>query len=123
MEGKPRRVAAQRLARRVDRKCRLRLASRRVTQNVGHGKVPFAGAAARSDGFGPLLAMQWVIVGGESGAGWRPMDPEWARYLRNRCREFEIPFFFKQVSGLHPTDGMIPKDLRIREYPHVSMVV
>ena len=74
-------------------------------------------------GFGPLLAMQWVIVGGESGAGWRPMDPEWARYLRNRCREFEIPFFFKQVSGLHPTDGMIPKDLRIREYPHVSMVV
>jgi protein gp37 len=61
--------------------------------------------------------LQWVIVGGESGAGWSDMDLQWARDILWRCRVLRIPFFFKQVAALHPTDEMIPKDLRVREYP------
>lgn len=38
----------------------------------------------------------WVIVGGESGPGARPMNPEWPRKLRDECAEAGVPFFFKQ---------------------------
>jgi protein gp37 len=38
----------------------------------------------------------WVIVGGESGGQARPMHPDWARHLRNQCREAGVPFHFKQ---------------------------
>lgn len=38
----------------------------------------------------------WVIVGGESGRGARPMHPEWARKCRDDCKEAGVPFFFKQ---------------------------
>ena len=40
--------------------------------------------------------IDWVIVGGESGPGARPMRPEWARALRDQCRAAGTPFFFKQ---------------------------
>ncbi len=40
--------------------------------------------------------VDWVIVGGESGHGARPMHPEWARQLRNECTENRIAFLFKQ---------------------------
>jgi len=43
-----------------------------------------------------LLGLQWVIVGGESGPGARPMQADWARIIRNNCRETNTPFFFKQ---------------------------
>ena len=43
--------------------------------------------------------MDWVIVGGESGHGARPMEAEWVRSLRNQCREESVPFFFKQWGG------------------------
>jgi protein gp37 len=64
-----------------------------------------------------LAGMHWVIVGGESGPGHRPMDLGWARDLRDRCRSAGVAFFFKQVAARQPTDDMIPEDLRIREYP------
>lgn len=38
----------------------------------------------------------WVICGGESGPGARPMHPDWARGLRDQCVEAGVPFFFKQ---------------------------
>lgn len=38
----------------------------------------------------------WVIVGGESGHGARPMHPDWVRSLRDQCQEAGVPFFFKQ---------------------------
>jgi protein gp37 len=38
----------------------------------------------------------WVIVGGESGPGARPMHPDWARSLRDQCKAAGVPFFFKQ---------------------------
>lgn len=40
--------------------------------------------------------IHWVIVGGESGRGARPMHPEWARAVRDQCQEADVPFFFKQ---------------------------
>lgn len=43
-----------------------------------------------------LSGIHWVICGGESGAGARPMHPDWARNLRNQCKAAGIPFFFKQ---------------------------
>jgi len=40
--------------------------------------------------------LDWVIVGGESGPGARPMHPDWARSLRDQCKAAGVPFFFKQ---------------------------
>lgn len=40
--------------------------------------------------------LDWVVCGGESGPGARPMDPNWARSLRDQCTDAGIPFFFKQ---------------------------
>lgn len=48
--------------------------------------------------------LDWVIVGGESGAGARPMRPEWARSIRNECARARVPFFFKQWGSFAPDD-------------------
>lgn len=45
----------------------------------------------------PLL--HWVIVGGESGPDYRPLDLDWARVLRDQCVAAGVPYFFKQVGG------------------------
>jgi protein gp37 len=52
-----------------------------------------------------LHGIHWVIIGGESGPGSRPMDPEWVRYVRDRCDEEGVPFFMKQW-GQHDADGV-----------------
>jgi protein gp37 len=46
-----------------------------------------------------LAGIDWIIVGGESGPGARPMDPTWAMDIRNQCRKSHVPFFFKQWGG------------------------
>lgn len=43
-----------------------------------------------------LRKIDWVVVGGESGRGARPMHPDWARSLRDQCSAASVPFFFKQ---------------------------
>lgn len=53
---------------------------------------------------GPLPALDltgigWVIVGGESGPGHRPIDPGWVREIKANCDAHEVPFFFKQWGG------------------------
>ena len=53
----------------------------------------------------PFGGLDWVIVGGESGAGARPMDLEWVRSLRDRCTAAGVPFFFKQWGGRTPKAG------------------
>lgn len=62
----------------------------------------------------------WVIVGGESGPGARAFQWDWARSIRDQCREYDIPFFMKQGGG-HPNSQKkledLPEDLRIREMP------
>lgn len=47
--------------------------------------------------------IDWVIVGGESGPGARPMSPDWARGLRDQCTRADVPFFFKQWGEWEPT--------------------
>jgi protein gp37 len=47
-----------------------------------------------------LRGVDWMIVGGESGAGARPMKKEWVLRLRDQCQRNEIPFFFKQWGGV-----------------------
>ncbi len=47
-----------------------------------------------------LRGLDWVIVGGESGPGARPMEPDWVRDIRDRCVETAVPFFFKQWGGV-----------------------
>jgi len=46
-----------------------------------------------------LSGIAWVIVGGESGPGARPMQPSWVRSIRAQCRQPRVPFFFKQWGG------------------------
>jgi protein gp37 len=73
--------------------------------------------------FGPGL--DWVIVGGESGPGARPMELEWATRLVADCRELGIAPFVKQLGsafGPHKGGDMDtwPPELRVREYPAVT---
>ncbi len=53
----------------------------------------------------PLGGVAWVIVGGESGYGARPMKPEWAVDIRNQCIKANVAFFFKQWGGRSPKTG------------------
>lgn len=46
-----------------------------------------------------LAKISWVIVGGESGAGARPMEKQWVRKIRAQCFDARVPFFFKQWGG------------------------
>ena len=68
------------------------------------------GATIKFISFEPLLGpvsqvnldgIDWAIVGGESGPGARPMQPEWVTGLRDRCLAERIPFFFKQWGGVN----------------------
>ena len=47
-----------------------------------------------------LEGIAWVIVGGESGVGARPMDERWVLSIRDQCRAARVPFFFKQWGGV-----------------------
>lgn len=49
--------------------------------------------------------LQWVIVGGESGPGARPIDPAWVRRIRDDCGAAGVPFFFKQWGGIRKADN------------------
>jgi protein gp37 len=46
-----------------------------------------------------LRGIDWVIVGGESGPGARPLQAEWVKDIRDQCLEDKVPFFFKQWGG------------------------
>lgn len=53
--------------------------------------------------YGPRL--DWVVAGGESGPGARPMHPDWARRLRDQCAAAGVPFLFKQWGAWTPDEG------------------
>ena len=62
--------------------------------------------------------LNWLVVGGESGPGFRPMDLAWLADTVEQCRAAGVPLFVKQDSGRRPgMRGRIPDDLWIREYP------
>ncbi len=75
-----------------------------------------------------LEGIDWLIVGGESGSGHRPFDPDWARALATYCADEcwqdadgQTAFFMKQMGGSRPGTALedLPEDLRIREFPAV----
>jgi protein gp37 len=66
--------------------------------------------------------LQWVIVGGESGPGARPMDLAWARSLKDQCQDGGIALWVKQLGGVRNKRqelSDLPEDLRIRAFPCV----
>ncbi len=65
---------------------------------------PLIGAVDLSQHLG-TGGLHWVIVGGESGPGHRPMDLDWARAVRDDCARANVPFFYKQEGGPKPGTG------------------
>ncbi|MGB9007051.1 MAG: phage Gp37/Gp68 family protein [Candidatus Acidiferrales bacterium] len=65
-----------------------------------------------------LHGLGWVIVGGESGPGARPMKKEWVASLRDQCRRASVPFFFKQWGGVRKsTSGRTLDGRTYDEFP------
>jgi protein gp37 len=75
--------------------------------------APFSREAARQ----LARSCDWVIVGGESGKGYREMPLDWAREIRDACEDAGTAFFFKQAAGKKE----IPPDLEIREVPPLHL--
>lgn len=55
---------------------------------------------------GELPGIDWIVAGGESGPGARPMHPDWVRSLRDQCAAAGVPFFFKQWGNFRPTSDV-----------------
>ena len=71
----------------------------------------------------PSFDLDWVIAGGESGPGARPMPEEWPRSLAAQCKAAGVPFLMKQMGGVRDKRGALedlPEDLRVREFPRAA---
>jgi protein gp37 len=64
--------------------------------------------------------VDWVIVGGESGPGARPMHPDWARNLRDQCATAGVPFLFKQWGEHAPTERTMA-EVQVSDTKHVPV--
>jgi protein gp37 len=64
-----------------------------------------------------LAGIDWLIFGGESGPGFRPMDVQWARDIRDRCQTAGTVFFFKQSAGIRTGMGETLDGEIVRKYP------
>ncbi len=70
-----------------------------------------------------LGGIDWVIVGGESGANSRPIEPDWVRSIRDQCQQSQTAFFFKQWGGRTPKQNGRELDGRIwSEYPQKAKI-
>jgi protein gp37 len=71
-----------------------------------------------------LRGIDWVIVGGESGPGARPMQASWVRSIRSQCRASNVPFFFKQWGGVQKSRSGRELDGRLYdEFPDTCRLV
>jgi protein gp37 len=61
-----------------------------------------------------LTGINWVIVGGESGAGARPMERQWVVSIKDQCQRAGVPFFFKQWGGVRKS--LLGRELDGRTY-------
>lgn len=68
-----------------------------------------------------LDGVDWVTVAGEAGRGARPMDPQWARSLRDQAAAARIPFYFKQWSG--PNSRSLGRELDGREWNELPLAL
>lgn len=82
-----------------DQKCAFRIEHLRKTSAAIKfiSMEPMLGPISGLD----LTGIDWVIVGGESGPGARPLHAEWVFGIKERCQKAEIPFFFKQWGGVN----------------------
>lgn len=105
-------------------------------ENRKHGKpriakLKTAPAAVRFLSLEPLLedlgllnlqGIDWVIVGGESGPGARPIHADWVRKIRGQCSEHGVPFFFKQWGGARKKENGRELDAVTHdEFPEISI--
>ena len=68
-----------------------------------------------------LTGIHWVILGGESGPGARPIKIEWAREVRDQCVAQNVAFFFKQWGGFRPkSGGRLLDDVEWNEFPETA---
>jgi len=84
---------------------------------------PLLGPIAESRDFYAAIdsEIDWVIVGGESGPGARPIQESWVRSIQEDCKMAEIPFFFKQWGGVNKKkNGSLLDGLSYKEYPKGS---
>ena len=75
------------------------------------------------EGLGPidLNEISWVIAGGESGPGSRPIEADWVRSIRDQCASAEVPFFFKQWGGVRKKENGRTLDGKVHDgFPRVS---
>jgi protein gp37 len=70
-------------------------------------QVRFLSVEPLLENLGPinLDGINWVIVGGESGPGARPMDIRWVRDIHAQCRRAKVAFFFKQWGGVRKSEA------------------
>jgi protein gp37 len=92
-------------------------------RQVAGGGIRFLSAEPLLEDLGPLdlSGIHWVIVGGESGPGYRPMDPAWALAVRDACRRHRVPFFFKQSAAYRPETGVQLAGREYREVPRRAL--
>jgi protein gp37 len=67
-----------------------------------------------------LNGIHWVIVGGESGPGARPMRHEWVESIHRQCSRDSVPFFFKQWGGVRKE--MAGRELHSRTYDEMPLI-
>ena len=83
---------------------------------------PASEAVDLATDFPPLSVrglVAWVIVGGESGPGWRPMEMNWVHSIRDQCAAAGVAYFGKQRSGVR--SGLpLPAPYDRREWPEVG---
>ncbi len=60
-----------------------------------------------------ILSFNWIIQGGESGHKKRPFNIMWAEYMKAKCEQLKVPYFFKQIDKVQE----IPENLKIRQFP------
>mgnify|MGYP001377394179 CR=1 FL=1 len=83
---------------------------------------PLVGRIGKLD----LTGIDWVIVGGESGNGWRPMETDWVREIRDQCVDAGVKFVFKQYAAKKPEplgrflDGVVWDERPLYECERVS---
>lgn len=90
-----------------------------------HAKVRFLSIEPLLEDVGELdlSGISWVIVGGESGPGARPMSRDWVLSIRDQCRAQSVPFFFKQWGGTRKAKhGRLLDGMTYDEYPSRAVV-
>lgn len=89
-----------------------------------HAAVPFLSIEPLLEDLGELKmdGIKWVIVGGESGPGARPIEKSWVLNIQRQCRKARIPFFFKQWGGVRKKDaGREIDGVTYSEFPQLSV--